>query len=250
MPPDARSSAPDAHSNRRRAFALALAVTLLGTTAVADDTATVLAPQGQIAGPTQIIRFVDGDTVRLIVNGAEENVRLIGIDTPETVHPTLGEQPFGREASAFTRSLLTGRELWVEFDVQERDHYGRPLVYLYFPASDGDWLIDGLHFRQANLEIIRHGWADISTIPPNVRYADLYLSASREARDEARGIWAIAQAQTGIAASLEPVTTTADRDCNDFRTQAEAQRFFDAAGPGDPHRLDGDRDAIACESLR
>jgi micrococcal nuclease len=211
-------------------------------------TAQVFSPQSTLQGPVRIVRFVDGDTVRLMVNGIEENVRLIGIDTPETKHPTLGVQPFGPEASEFTRRLLAGHDVWVEFDVAERDHYRRPLVYLYYAASDGDWTYQGMRLRQANLEITRQGWADTLTIAPNVRYSDLYVLAVRQAREGGLGMWV--EATTGAQAQPVVQTNGADRDCSDFSTRAEAQSFFEAAGPGDPHRLDADGDRLACESLR
>jgi micrococcal nuclease len=210
-------------------------------------------PQAQLRGPVDVVRFVDGDTVRIYVNGAEENVRLIGIDTPETVHPQRGVEPFGPEASAFLSQLLRGRPVWVELDVQERDHYRRPLVYLYYQDPSGDWDYQGIRLRQANLEIARNGFADVLTIPPNVRYAELYVEAVSQAREGKLGMWA------GTEPSLSTGTTLAglpydpagpDRDCSDFSTRAQAQAFFEAARPGDPHQLDSDDDGEACESLR
>ncbi len=75
--------------------------TLLFSVALAQ-----LEPRGQLQGMFEVARVVDGDTVRVVINGQEEAIRLIGIDTPETVHPTRGEEPFGREASDFTKGLL------------------------------------------------------------------------------------------------------------------------------------------------
>jgi len=77
-----------------------------------------LEPRGQLQGMFEVARVVDGDTVRVIINGQEEAIRLIGVDTPETVHPTRGEEPYGREASDFTKGLLEGRSVYLEFDVR------------------------------------------------------------------------------------------------------------------------------------
>jgi len=203
-----------------------------------------LTPQGELQGPVPVLRVVDGDTIEIPVNGSGESARLIGVDTPETRHPTVGIEPYGPEASAFTKMLLEGREVYIEFDVEERDHYGRPLIYAYFEDPAGDWHYGELRLKQVNLEIARAGLADVLTIPPNVRYSDLYLQAVQEARAAGRGMWG-----EGSAALSTPPPSEEDRDCSDFSSQAEAQAFFESAGPGDPHGLDSDGDGEVCESL-
>jgi len=120
-------------------------------------------------------RVVDGDTFVIAGGG---RVRMIGIDTPETVHPERPVEPFGPEASAFAKQLLDGNNVRLEFDVQERDKYGRLLAYVF--------LEDG---RFANAELVREGLATVLTIPPNVRYVDLFVRLQREARLEGRGMW-------------------------------------------------------------
>lgn len=218
-------------------------------------------PDGPLQGPVEVIRVVDGDTVRLNVNGVEENVRLIGIDTPETVHPQRDVEPYGPEASTFTKRLLEGHSVWVELDVQERDNYRRPLAYLYLENANGDWEYNGRTYLQANLEIARAGYADQLTISPNVRYANLYRDAVAAARAGGHGKWeaapppptaaAVPIRQSSAAPSLRYEPRGPDRNCGDFRTHAEAQAFFIAAGgpQRDPHRLDGNNDGRACESL-
>mgnify|MGYP003857138955 CR=1 FL=1 len=160
--------------------------------------ALALSP-GQLQGPVAVLKVVDGDTVELAGLG---RVRLIGIDAPESSpneRARLQARQSGQEvqevvrlgllAKRFTEGLLRGKQVWLELDVQERDRYGRVLAYLYLEDPRGDWSYGGKRYRQVNLEILRAGWADPLTIPPNVRYAELYLEASREARAKGRGMW-------------------------------------------------------------
>jgi len=109
----------------------------------------------------KVIRVVDGDTFVVDFNGTEEKVRLIGIDTPESVHPDADRNSAaGVTASDYTKSLLTGKSVELEFDVQERDKYGRLLAYAYL---DGYML---------NKKLLEDGYAVVSTYPPNVKYVD------------------------------------------------------------------------------
>jgi len=85
----------------------------------------------------------------------------------------------------------------VELDVQERDRYRRVLAYLYLESPRGDWTYGGRRFVQVNLELVRAGWAEPYTVPPNVRYAELYVQAAREARAKGRGMWAPAPGPSG-----------------------------------------------------
>jgi micrococcal nuclease len=152
--------------------------------------ALALSPQGALQGPLRVVKVVDGDTVDLEALG---RVRLIGIDAPESSmnRRTSGpeEVRLGLRAKAFLARLLQGRVVWVELDVQERDRYRRVLAYLYLEDPQGDWLHLGRRFRQVNLEMVRAGWAEVYTVPPNVRYAELYLQAAREARARGVGMW-------------------------------------------------------------
>lgn len=131
----------------------------------------------------QVIRIIDGDTIEVQLNGKTEKVRLIGVDTPETVHPVIGEEPYGKAASNFTKSQLEGKQVTLEFDVQERDQYGRLLAYV--------WL-NGQLFNEV---LVREGYAQVSTFPPNVKYVERFLAAQQEAREAGRGLWGI-NAQT------------------------------------------------------
>ena len=120
-------------------------------------------------------RAVDGDTV-LLVGG--RRVRYIGMDTPELHHPRKPVRAYAREAMEFNRRLVEGKQIRLEFDVDRRDKYNRLLAYVYLP--DGTFV---------NAELVRQGYAQLLTIPPNVKYADLFLKCQKEAREAKRGLW-------------------------------------------------------------
>jgi micrococcal nuclease len=125
-------------------------------------------------------RVVDGDTVVIHVGGRDEHVRLIGIDTPETVDPRKPVQCFGKEASRRTAALLpVGTPVRLERDVEARDRYGRLLAYVY-RVADGTFV---------NLALAEEGFALSLTIPPNVAYADRFAAAVADARRAGRGLW-------------------------------------------------------------
>lgn len=122
-------------------------------------------------------RVVDGDTIE--VTGGER-VRLIGIDTPETKDPNRPVGCYGQEASRFTTSVVpVGTRVRLVGDAEARDRYGRLLAYVYRQA-------DGLF---VNAELLRRGFAQLLTIPPNVAHADEFASIAREARSGSRGLW-------------------------------------------------------------
>ena len=126
----------------------------------------------------RVVRIVDGDTIHVRVGTRVEKVRYIGVNTPEVHHPRKGEEPGGREAAAVNRALVAAREVRLETDVQTRDRYGRLLAYVWV----GETMI--------NAELVRRGYAQVMTIPPNVRHQRLFLGLQREARDAGRGLWA------------------------------------------------------------
>lgn len=126
----------------------------------------------------KVTRVVDGDTIIVDLNGVEERVRLIGIDTPESVHPDASRNlPEGKVAFEFTKSRLEGKEVKLEFDVQERDQYGRLLAYVY---------IDGAMF---NKTLLSEGYARIATYPPNVKYVEDFTAIQKQAREGNKGLW-------------------------------------------------------------
>ena len=125
-----------------------------------------------------VARVSDGDTVRLrLPDGHEERVRLIGIDTPETVKPGDPVECFGPEASAYTKDRLEGRTARLEFDVERLDPFDRTLAYV--------WLGDELF----NETLVREGYALVATFPPNVMHVERFRDALRLAREEGLGLW-------------------------------------------------------------
>ena len=131
-----------------------------------------------LAGP--VVRVVDGDTIRVRIGGRIERVRYIGINTPELHHPRRGAEPGGREAARMNRELLGDRPVRLELDVQSHDRYGRLLAYV--------WVGD----RMVNAELVRLGYAQVMTVPPNIRYRAVFFALEREARAAGRGLWAAA----------------------------------------------------------
>lgn len=129
----------------------------------------------------QVVDVVDGDTIKVEIDGEVFTVRYIGIDTPETVHPTVPVEWMGVEASAENARLVEGQEVWLETDISEVDRYDRLLRYVWLKQG-ADWLL-------VNSELVRLGFANSSTYPPDVRYQELFLDAERAARDADRGLW-------------------------------------------------------------
>jgi len=131
-------------------------------------------------GTATVARVVDGDTIRVRIKGREERVRLVGIDTPESVKPGTPVQCFALAASARTKALLPkGSAVRLVRDVEERDRYGRLLAYVYRARDD----------LFVNLALAREGYAVVLTVPPNVAHADEFVAAARDAREHGRGLW-------------------------------------------------------------
>ena len=137
-----------------------------------------------------VVRVVDGDTIVVEVTGRtdgpgagaapegeEHRVRLIGIDTPESVKPGSPVECFGREASEAAKALLEGQDVQLVKDVEERDAYDRLLRYVYIGSE------------MANARLVANGYASAYTYPPNVRHADLFVDLEGEARDRGLGLW-------------------------------------------------------------
>ena len=134
------------------------------------------------AGPpsatAEVVRVVDGDTIEARIGGEVEDVRLIGVDTPETVKPGTPVQCFGPQASHFTKQRLEDRRVRLVFGVERRDVYGRLLAYAYL----GD--------RFFNPILVRRGLARTLTIPPNDRFAGRFRRLELSAAGAGRGLWA------------------------------------------------------------
>ncbi|ACX52448.1 nuclease (SNase domain protein) [Ammonifex degensii KC4] len=137
----------------------------------------------------------DGDTVHVNLDGRDERVRMIGVNCPEVSHPDLGikEQPYGREAKEYTAKQLLGKKVWLEFDVQQRDRYGRLLAYVWLePPSSGSE--EEVRAKMFNARLLLDGYAQVMTIQPNVKYADQFVKFQREARERGKGLWGLAPA--------------------------------------------------------
>jgi micrococcal nuclease len=130
-------------------------------------------------GHAQVLRIVDGDTIRVRLDGRTERVRYIGVDTPESVKPGTPVQCFAKRASAANAALVAGRSVRLVGDVERRDRYGRLLAYVY-REPDGAFV---------NARLVRDGYARPLTIAPNVAHARELADLARQARRAHRGLW-------------------------------------------------------------
>lgn len=206
-----------------------------------------------------VVKVVDGDTLAINLNGKATTLRLIGIDTPETVDPRKEVECFGLEASNRAKELLAGKKVRIEYDVSqdEYDKYNRLLVYVY--------LEDGLSF---NKHMIEEGYAYEYTYNKPYRHQVEFKEAEQSARTNEKGLWASGAcdefntpqevpSSTKVETEVPPVhiggyvCNSNTYNCTDFGTQAEAQNVYDLCGgvSNDIHRLDSDSDGVACESL-
>ncbi|CAJ1003856.1 SPBc2 prophage-derived endonuclease YokF [Brevibacillus aydinogluensis] len=151
------------------------ATTSAPTTAVSTQQSEAVPARIQ----AKVTDVVDGDTFKVTINGKEETVRMLLIDTPETKHPQKPVQPFGPEASKFTKDLLTGKTVELEKDVSEQDKYGRLLAYVY---------VDGQSVQEKLLE---KGLARVAVYPPDVKNVDKYRDIQEKAQKAGVGIWSI-----------------------------------------------------------
>ena len=141
-----------------------------------------------------VVRVVDGDTFIIDYNGTEERVRLLLVDTPESVHPDAERNvPYGKVASEFTTNYLDGKQVSLEFDVQERDQYGRLLAYVYV----GDVMLKEL--------LLSEGHATVSVYQPNVKYVDQFRELEAQAKAAKVGIWTEEMFSEPVVSSTAPV---------------------------------------------
>jgi micrococcal nuclease len=159
------------HGSRRlRALGVVCCVSALGwwLGAQADDARPI----------ARVIEVIDGDTIVVaFADGSTDTIRLLGVNTPETHHPTKPVECYGPEASAYTTRRLAGRIVRLEGDVEARDIYGRRLAYV---------IVDG---RRFNDELLRKGYARLLVIAPNRNHAHALLDAELAARRHDRGLW-------------------------------------------------------------
>jgi micrococcal nuclease len=194
---------------------------------------------------------VDGDTIKVRLEGEEYTLRYIGIDAPETVHPDRPVEPMGPEAAAANASLVEGQSVFLERDLRQADRYGRLLRYVYLP--------DG---TMVNEELVRLGYALSSSYPPDVRYQDRLVAAQQEAREAGRGLWGLPTATPTLTRTPSPrvaMTLTPGQGCHssypdfcipppppDLDCKHVSGSRFRVTG-SDPHGFDGDGDGIGCE---
>jgi micrococcal nuclease len=138
---------------------------------------TATGGEGPASAVVSVIRAVDGDTIEVRLDGHREDVRYIGVDTPETVKPGTPVQCFGPRASRFQHRLVEGRRLHLVFGVERRDIYGRLLAYAY------------IGHRFLNAELVRRGLARTLTIPPNDRFSARFERLQLAAARAGRGLW-------------------------------------------------------------
>lgn len=205
-----------------------------------------------------VVKVVDGDTVTISMNGKNVTLRLIGLDTPETVDPRKPVQCFGKEASGKMKRLLSGKSVRLEKDPSQGDldKYGRLLAYVYTPTSVRS---EGV---LVNEYMIAEGYGHEYTYNLPYKYQAEFKEAERMAREQKKGLWADgACSQPNTPSSTSPPSVLPNSgtyecsrntyNCSDFSTQSEAQAVFDSCGESgnDIHKLDSDGDGEVCESL-
>lgn len=164
---------------RRLRWLIVLAALALALIPLLGDLGPSSRPSTSGGGVARVERVVDGDTIKVDLDGRTERVRYIGVDTPETVKPGTGVQCFGHEASARNSALVAGREVRLVVGDEARDRYGRLLAYVYRTSDD----------TFVNEALVRDGYARTMTIPPNDRYAPRFAALQARARSDGRGLW-------------------------------------------------------------
>lgn len=216
-------------------------------------------PRGVPAGaqPATVLEVLDGDTLEvraeragILPVGSRRTLRLLEVDTPETVHPSVGTECYGPQASAFAaRRLPVGSRVWLVADDDRRDRYGRDLRYVW--TEDGDFF---------NLQAVRLGFAEAVLYEPNDEYIRRMNTAEAAARAAGRGLWGACTGGTPNPPALAPPPRPSPgRGCDpDYRGACVPEHPPDldcgqipgtgfASVGGDPHGLDDDDDGVACE---
>lgn len=171
---------------KQAAVTIALAFTLTACGSDPEFTPAPAAPEPGLSmpsnaqGPFPVTRVVDGDTVRVLIDGQDTAVRLIGIDTPETVAPNRPVECAGPEASVYAEQLMSGQDVYLELDATQGayDTYGRVLAYV--------WLEDGV---MVNLAMLQTGLAEEYTYDDPYKYQQLFQEAEQQAEEDLLGLW-------------------------------------------------------------
>lgn len=207
--------------------------------------------------PVKLVKTIDGDTIKVLYNGKETNVRYLLVDTPETNHPRLGKQPFGDEAKERNRELVNSGALTLEFDIGERiDKYDRLLAYVY---------VDGKSVQQT---LISEGLARVAYVyPPNTRHLTPFEEAQAEAKKIGLGIWSVenyatesgfdsgavpAKPKTSSPAPKAPSTSSTTPGAQEwFQNCTELRKKYPTGVPKGhaayQAKMDRDKDGYACE---
>lgn len=203
-------------------------------------------PSRQGLIPVELVKTIDGDTIKIIYEGKEENVRYLLIDTPETNHPRLGKQPFGQQAKVRNQELMQKGQLEIEFDVGEKyDKYGRLLAYIY---------IDGESVQE---QLLKEGLARVAYVyPPNTRHLDTFKKAEQQAKKSGIGIWTLEDYTTnrGFDSEKYPIDSVkipVYGENQDFKNCKELRKVYpNGVKKGHPaykEHMDGNKDGRACE---
>lgn len=147
-----------------------------------------------------VARVIDGDTFEL---SDGRKVRLIGVNTPESTTRT---EEYGKEASNYTKSKLEGKEVYLQKDVSETDRYGRLLRIVWLKVPTDDMNENEIRSKMFNADLVINGYAEPSTYPPDVKYAEYFRKFAREAREAERGLWAYGEYGT-TKGDLDPEKT-------------------------------------------
>ncbi|WP_322798972.1 thermonuclease family protein [Thermoflexus sp.] len=192
-------------------------------------------PSGRLVESARLVRVIDGDTIEVRIGGRRAVVRYLGINAPKR------GQLFYAQAMGANRRLVSGDALHLVGDVSDVDRYGRLLRRV----------IAGQTF--VNLALVREGYAQAMTVPPDVACAEAFRAAEAEARSAGRGLWGRLTSTPTVASpstrNCHPAYPTIcllpppDLDCGEIphRNFPVDRRY------GDPHRLDGDHDGMGCE---
>lgn len=223
----------------------AIVLIIIGIYTVWNEEETEPTRDGLI--PVELAKTIDGDTIKIMYEGKEQNVRYLLIDTPETNHPRLGKQPYGEQAKQRNQELMNSGKLEIEFDIGEKyDKYGRLLAYIY---------IDGESVQEKLLE---EGLARVAYVyPPNTRHLDPFEAAQQRAKKAGIGIWTLEDYATDRGFNSEAYPT----EKIDKKPSKEATEYFknctelrkkypDGVKKGHraySERMDGDKDGHACE---
>lgn len=172
-----------------------------------------------------VTRVIDGDTVEIEIEGIPYRVRFIGINTPES---TTRIEPYGQEASNFTKEYLTGKTVYLEKDVSETDIYGRLLRYIWLepPKEITD---EEIRTKMFNAILVLEGYAEVATFPPDVKYQEYFIKYEQEAREKNLGLWGLQKKITQDSTSLSNLTEAATITDSSTITQ---KLYIDEQGRG------------------